>query len=45
MADFFAHLNYVNTAKFWLIAGTGMAILEAARVVLGRFAQRPVGHE
>jgi len=22
MADFFAHLNYVNTAKFWLIAGT-----------------------
>ena len=40
MADFFAHLNYVNIAKFWLAAGAGWALLEAARTVHGHFAQR-----
>lgn len=44
MADFFAHLNYVNIAKFWLAAGAGCALLEAARTVHNHFAQRPAGH-
>ncbi|MDO3615422.1 hypothetical protein [Ralstonia pseudosolanacearum] len=45
MADFFAHLNYVNIAKFWLMVSIGWAILEAARIVLSQFSQHPAGHE
>lgn len=45
MADFFAHINYVNIAKFWLAAGAGWALLEAARIVLSQLSQRPAGHE